>query len=183
MCSIRRAFFFLTGFYGSIYPSQDILRDRALHNCCSPVPPTNGRASYTWHPRSTPPVDIPPRSFLLMIQLQFLASDAPIDQQTLTDILSWLWPCAARRGSPGTSLWRYQSFPWVWWNMCTTPRSPALSGRTSLRPFKWCNHRLLSILLQMYWFLCTKSHGLGRKPMIQLVPRDGCRSEDHWGRR
>ena len=49
--------------------------DRALHTCCSPVSPTNGRGSYTLHPRSTPPVDIPPRSFLPMLQLHFLASD------------------------------------------------------------------------------------------------------------
>ena len=42
----RSSLFFLTGFYGSIYPSQDILRDRALYNCCSPVSPTNGRISW-----------------------------------------------------------------------------------------------------------------------------------------
>ena len=56
-------------------PHRAFNGDRALHTCCSPVSPTNGRGSYTLHPRSTPPVDTPPRSFLPMLQLHFLASD------------------------------------------------------------------------------------------------------------
>jgi hypothetical protein len=75
---LRHFFFFLTRIIFVKSPLRAFNGDRALHNCCSPVPPTNGRASYTWHPRSTPPVDIPPRSFLLMIQPHFLASDAPM---------------------------------------------------------------------------------------------------------
>ena len=73
---IRRFFFFLTRFLKVLCRHTAQIGDWAPHNyCCSPVPPTNGRGSYALHPRSTPPVDTPPRSFLPMLQLHFLASD------------------------------------------------------------------------------------------------------------
>jgi len=78
----------------------DINGKWAQHNCCNPVPPTNGRGSYTLHPRSTPPVDTPPRSFLPMLQLHFLASDAPIEQQTLSS-LARKWSCSIGKNDRG----------------------------------------------------------------------------------
>ena len=67
---------------------------------CSPVAPTNGRGSYTLHPRSTPPVDTPPRSFLPMLQLHFLASDDRVCC-SIGASLARKWSCSIGKNDRG----------------------------------------------------------------------------------